>query len=239
MKKCEKCGFENSSSSSSCEQCATLLPTETTEDKVKETTSPPSFSLSYLCVICIIVFGVGYSVGHFGSVSKGTYNNLNSKYKILKERYESYKNKMQPYETQQETDANAAAEKATQKASERSKNIPATAPAAKNSSDYTSNNDGVITQDYKPKDNEPDWVAILTHCECVMPDFLGYDASISLREEHTTIIKTGLRYKLETSRLKTKNDGSYHKAIIIIEFTDNSYENYTVETLEVDGIKIT
>ena len=71
-----------------------------------------------------------------------------------------------------------------------------------------------------------------------MPKVIGYDASISLDENDTKIVRTGLRYKIETDSLKIKADKSYHKAIFIIEFENENYENYRVDTAEVDGIKI-
>lgn len=97
---------------------------------------------------------------------------------------------------------------------------------------------GKMEKDYKPKGNEPDWIDILSYCEVKLPELIGYDASISSDENYTTIIRTDLRYKLETTRLKLKKDGSYHRATIIIEFEDDSYEYYRVSDFVLNGVTI-
>ena len=102
----------------------------------------------------------------------------------------------------------------------------------------SSSYDGKITKSTKLPDGYPGFIEIVSYCEVDMPDLIGYDASISLDESYTSIIKTDLRYKLETSRLKLKTDGSYHSAVFILEFSGYTYKSYHYTTVEVDGIKL-
>lgn len=144
---------------------------------------------------------------------------------------------------QKEAEEKAAQEKAQKEAEEKAKKEaektqPPSSTAANTNTSSTSTVTGKMPKNYTPVGNEPDWIEVLTYCETVMPDFIGSDASIALTEDYTTIIRTNLRYKLETSRLKKKNDGTYHKALIVIEFTDDTYSNYNVVNLEIDGVKI-
>lgn len=156
--------------------------------------------------------------------------------------YQDYKNKMQPYETQQQTDAKAAEEKksveeqAKKEANEKADREAETAKANA-TQNYSQPSSMVITKDYKPTGKEPNWIELVSYCEVQLPKVIGYDASISLAEEDTHIVKTGHRYKIETDLLKLKSDKSYHKAIFILEF-DDSYENYHIDTAEVDNIKL-
>lgn len=105
-------------------------------------------------------------------------------------------------------------------------------------SSYSSIYDGKITKSTKLPDGYPGFIEIVSYCEVDMPDLIGYDASISLDESYTNVVKTDLRYKLDTSRLKLKTDGSYHSAVLILEFTDNTYENYHYAAVEIDGVKL-
>ena len=107
------------------------------------------------------------------------------------------------------------------------------------SSSSSASNSGTkkITKDYKPIGSEPDWIEIVSYCEVQLPKIIGYEASISLYENDTTIIKTGLRYKIETDKLRIKPNNSYHKALFIIEFKDTTYNDFRIDTAEVDGVK--
>ena len=105
-------------------------------------------------------------------------------------------------------------------------------------SSYSSAYDGKITKSTKLPDGYPGFIEIVSYCEVDMPDLIGYDASISLDESYTNVVKTDLRYKLDTSRLKLKADGSYHSAVLILEFTDNTYKNYHYAAVEIDGVKL-
>lgn len=120
----------------------------------------------------------------------------------------------------------------------RQKNKANTETTNKTSTAGTSSATGIMPKNYNPTGKEPNWIEIISYCEVQMPKVIGYDASISLDENDTKIVRTGLRYKIETDSLKIKADKSYHKAIFIIEFENENYENYRVDTAEVDGIKI-
>lgn len=113
-----------------------------------------------------------------------------------------------------------------------------TIPSPTQHPDTASTYDGEITKSTKLPSGYPGFIEILSYCEVDIPNLIGYDASISLDENYTSVVKTDLRYKLETSRLKLKTDDSYHSAILILEFTDNTFKTYHYTTVEVDGIKL-
>ena len=185
----------------------------------------------------------------------------NNSYKALQDEYNTYKSKMQPYETQQIADVKAteekkaaeekaakeeaeriAAEKAAKEAEERSRVTPS--PTISSSNNYDSSTstkaksgNGQIKRNTNLPSGIPGFVEIITYCETAFPDFIGYNSDISLFDDYTKVVKTNLRNKLETTRLKIKPAGTYHKALMIIEFTDDTYQNYNVVSVEVDGIK--
>lgn len=213
--------------------------------------------------LAIVFFFLGFKFHSTIGIKKSDYDGLAQKNSELsasidsltqekseKERqYNEYKIKMHPYEELQAADAKAEADKAAaeakveqeaaQKAEEERKAAEEKKKAEKSidSSEQSELYSRRISKNYKPSGNEPDWIELVSYCEVQMPKIIGYDASISLDENDTFIVKTGLRYKIETDKLKIKKLGSYHKAIFIIEFNDNTYDTYKFKTAEVAGKK--
>ncbi len=82
-----------------------------------------------LIITLILAFFIGFGIGKIGTVNKDIYNSVLSAYESTKASYDwiettysEYKEKMQPYEAQQELDAKAAEEaKAKKEAEEKSK----------------------------------------------------------------------------------------------------------------------
>lgn len=251
MKRCPNChNTYNNDEIKNCPNCNEVL---------KTTSKFLNFCIENkkgIVVCCfVIVFFLGFSFKSCTGIKVAEYATLQEEKDKLNEEYLAYKEKMKPYEKQQEEDAKAAAEEVRKKsAEEQAKKLEAEkaaqaeaakkqqAEAARTSANTTTTQNNseqssmVITKDYKPTGNEPDWIALISYCEVQMPKVIGYDASISLKDEDTRIVKTGHRYKIETDLLKLKADKSYHKAVFILEF-DDGYENYRVDTAEVDGMK--
>lgn len=211
-----------------------------------------------ILLMLAISFIFGFIVKGCTSVSRKTYSELLTENQKIqqtlddtKKEYDNYKTKMHPYELQQSSDAKVSKEKARVEAEEKATEekatptpVPTTTPTPRpqsttkpTSSSTTSTSSGVMPKDYKPTGDEPTWVEVISYCEMQLPDVIGYDADISLYESDTKIIRTGLRYKIETKSLKLKSDKSYHKAIFIIQFDDDSYETYRIPTAEIDGVK--
>lgn len=260
--KCEKRYFDNCFQCPKCEE--KLIECDTFLDAFYEKTKNQKTII--IIALIIISFALGFALHYTFGIKTNVYLTLQGNYEKLKTQkdelsaeYQEYKEKMQPYEEQLAVDIKAREEKEKQEAEAKAskeaeensakkkaeaevakaKEVSEKETKAKQSPVATSSSSSkVITKDYKPTGNEPNWIAIVSACEVQMPELIGYDANISLDENDTQIIKTGLRYKIETNKLKIKADKSYHKAILIIEFENEKYENFRVSTVEVDRNKI-
>ncbi len=243
MKKCPKCNNRYSDNREKCPDYSVPLDLETkTETQTPYNTSDIIDSIYsennelkrkvILIVAIIISFLIGIGVSTIFNHS--VISDMESKLEKTEENNANLQKQLDSWESKFSVTTDNP-----NKASDIAKKDSSLSEEQSQQAQYetTATNSGEMPKNYKPVGNEPNWLEITAYCQTLMPDVIGYEADISTDENYTKIIRTNLRYKVETSRLKIKPEGSYHKAIFIIEFENENYERYKMTTAEVDGVK--
>lgn len=83
------------------------------------------------------------------------------------------------------------------------------------------------------KSQKPNDIELMSYAQTVLDDNLSNPKYSSYKGDYT-FIETGLRYKIEG---KVTTNGIKEKFYIIIEFTDNTYKEYDLISLQVGNKK--
>ncbi len=198
-----------------------------------------------LAACFVAVFFAGFGCGKINMVREETFYKVTKSYEDLLGENNYYKLRMAEYEKATMPSEQPQAVDPTSQPAVSPKTSPTKVPIStptpipaqtKIPPSPNTQVSGELTKSDKPTDGSPNFIEVLSYCETLLPKVLRYDASISLDENDTTIIRTGKRYKLETTMLKKKSDKTYHSAVFILEFNDD-YSEYRMNTAEVDGVK--
>lgn len=86
------------------------------------------------------------------------------------------------------------------------------------------------TQNQLP--SEPRFNSLAHNVQCVLSQIIEGDISVSDNRNDWKILKTGLKY---TMRSDIKLDDDFHDTLIELEFSDNTYQNFSLTRLQIDG----
>ena len=96
--------------------------------------------------------------------------------------------------------------------------------------------------DYLNSDGTPDFIWLLTISETEVEKYLvsPKTAKFSFNRNDWEIVNTGKRYKMQSFVDSQNSFGAMvrNKFIVIVEFKDDTYEQYSTETVEINGEKL-